>query len=196
MIQSSVAPHIVLASASPRRCELLRQLGVRFIQSVVMVDESHQPNESAKDYVARLALAKACAVRAQDNTGLPVLGADTSVVIDNEPLGKPRDEDHARAMLRRLSGTVHRVLSAVAVVADRQTVLVNETFVSFRPLTDSEISQYWATGEPVDKAGGYAIQGIGAMFIKHIEGSYSGVMGLPLFETASLLEQFNVNIRQ
>jgi septum formation protein len=193
MIQSNA--QIVLASASLRRCELLGQIGVRFIQSVIDVDETHQPGESPQGYVARLALAKAAGVWQRDRGHLPVLGADTTVVIDNEPLGKPRDEAHARAMLRRLSGTVHRVLSAVALVTDRQAVLTSETCVRFRPLTDTDISQYWATGEPEDKAGGYAIQGIGAIFVERIEGSYSGVMGLPLFETAQLLEQFGIDVQ-
>ncbi len=183
---------IILASASPRRCELLGQIGVRFIQSAIDVDEAHRPGESPPDYVARLALAKASVVWQRGSDHLPVLGADTTVVIDNQPLGKPRDAAHAKAMLQQLSGSVHRVLSAVALVTDRQAVLSSETFVSFRPITDTEISQYWATGEPKDKAGGYAIQGVGAIFIERIEGSYSGVMGLPLFETAQLLGRFDI----
>lgn len=200
MIQSisgyaDAAAQIVLASASPRRCELLGQIGVRFIQSVIDIDETHQPGESAEDYVARLALVKAVAVWQRDEGHLPVLGADTTVVIDNQPLGKPQDAAQARAMLQRLSGKVHRVLSAVALVTDRQAVLTSETCVHMRPLTATEISQYWASGEPRDKAGGYAIQGIGAVFIERIEGSYSGVMGLPLFETAQLLAQFGIDIQ-
>ncbi|MEE9421688.1 MAG: Maf family protein [Gammaproteobacteria bacterium] len=192
MIQSSATPQIVLASASPRRCELLDQIGVRYIQSVVDIDETYQPGESPEKYVLRLALAKAHAVRKRDNNQLPVLGADTTVVIDNEALGKPQDEIHAKAMLKRLSGVSHQVMTAVALVADQEASLTSVTLVRFRPLTDNEISQYWETGEPGDKAGGYAIQGMGAVFVEHIDGSYSGVMGLPLFETARLLGQFGI----
>jgi septum formation protein len=192
MIQSSVTPQLVLASASPRRCELLDQIGVRYIQTVVGIDESFQSGESPEKYVVRLALAKAHAVRKRDNNQLPVLGADTTVVIDNEPLGKPKDKLHAQTMLRRLSGVSHQVMTAVALVSNQEAVLTSVTLVRFRTLTDNEISQYWETGEPGDKAGGYAIQGMGAVFVEHIEGSYSGVMGLPLFETARLLEKFGI----
>ena len=183
---------IVLASASPRRCELLDQIGVRFIQSVIDIDETHQPGELPQEYVVRLALAKASGVWQRDRGHLPALGADTTVVIDNQPLGKPEDEAHARLMLQKLSGRVHRVLTAVALVDERQAVRLSETSVRFRSLTDAQIHRYWLTGEPADKAGGYAIQGRGAVFIERIEGSYSGVMGLPLYETAQLLDQFGI----
>ena len=192
MIQSSATPQIVLASASPRRCELLDQIGVRYIQSVVDIDETYQSGESPEKYVVRLALAKARAVRQRDKSHLPVLGADTTVVIDNEALGKPQDEIHAKAMLKRLSGVSHQVMTAVALVSAQEASITSVTLVRFRPLTDNEISQYWETGEPGDKAGGYAIQGMGAVFVEHIDGSYSGVMGLPLFETARLLGQFGI----
>lgn len=200
MIESTIShtdavAQIVLASASPRRCELLSQIGVGFIQSAIDIDETPRPGETPRDYVNRLALAKAAAVWQRDGGHRPVLGADTTVVIDNQPLGKPQHADQARAMLQRLSGKVHRVLSAVALVTDRKAVRTSETCVHMRPLTATEISQYWASGEPRDKAGGYAIQGIGAIFIERIEGSYSGVMGLPLFETAQLLGEFGIDIQ-
>ncbi len=125
---------------------------------------------------------------------LPVLGADTDVVIDDEILGKPVNEDDAVEMLGRLSGRTHRVLSAVALAWKREQVYLSETKVRFRQLRDEEIRTYWHSGEPADKAGGYGIQGIAATFIEHIDGSYSGVMGLPLFETAELLRNAGIAV--
>jgi septum formation protein len=187
---------IILASASPRRQELLSQIGVRFRQQVAEVDESRFENESAGDYVARVALEKARAIQGQfGHDGMPVLGADTAVVIDDRVLGKPDNADHAGAMLRMLSARMHRVLSAVAVIrGDREAVQVHESSVWFRSLSASEIDAYWRSGEPRDKAGAYAIQGIGAIFVERLEGSYSGVMGLPLFETARLLRAFGIRV--
>jgi len=186
---------LVLASASPRRSELLAQIGVRFRRQVVNIDETPRARESAEDYVRRVALEKARAARRElgDDEAL-VLGADTAVVIDGRPLGKPADLAHARDMLRRLSGRTHRVLSAVALVGEREALRVSESRVWFRPLNDAEIEAYWGTGEPHDKAGGYAIQGLGAVFVERLEGSYSGVMGLPLYETAQLLKEFGMDI--
>lgn len=196
MIESSRAPQIILASASPRRCQLLDQIGVRFLQKAVEIDEEHRPGEPARAYVQRLALEKARAARRQTSSGggLPVLGADTAVVIDERPLGKPRDRADAIAMLQRLSGRTHRVLSAVALLAEQEQLAMSETRVRFRPLEAAEIEKYWASGEPVDKAGAYAIQGRAAMFIDRIEGSYTGVVGLPVFETVSLLRAVGLDV--
>lgn len=188
-------PSIVLASASPHRMELLRQIGVLFDQQVAEIDETPRDNESPCAYVVRLALEKARAVHARlGDDEVPVLGADTAVVIDEEILGKPRDEAHAADMLRRLAGREHRVLSAVALVGRHEAYRISESQVLFRALTDDEISAYWRTGEPVGKAGGYAVQGIGAIFIQQLRGSYSGVMGLPVFETAQLLQEFGIKL--
>ena len=186
---------IILASGSPRRQALLQQIGVHFRQQIAEIDETPLDNESAQDYVARLVLAKARAVwRQSADVGLPVLGADTAVVVDGRLLGKPADSAHAGTMLRLLSGRRHQVLSAVALVGDRQAVRVNESSVWFRALSERDILSYWKTGEARDKAGAYAIQGIGAIFIERLEGSYSGVMGLPLYETAQLLKEFGIRV--
>lgn len=193
------ATNIYLASASPRRAELLPLIGVAFEVLHLLdfaVDESVHGREAPALYVKRLALAKARAgVRAMRARGLPVrpvLGADTTVCIGREILGKPGDAAvpalEAARMLRLLSGRTHRVLTAVAVVLGRrQQVVLSTSRVRFRHLTRDEIAAYVATGEPLDKAGGYAIQGAAAAFVSHLAGSYSGVMGLPLFETAQLL---------
>lgn len=181
-------PQLVLASTSPRRRELLAQLGVPFEVLAVAVDERPLPAELAADHVCRLALAKARAGAGERDPRACVLGADTVVVLDGEIFGKPADRDDAVAMLRRLSGRTHAVLSAVARVrGGAHTVRLSESQVTFRALSAAEIAAYCDTGEPLDKAGAYAIQGRAAAFIRHLEGSYSGVMGLPLFETAELL---------
>jgi len=183
-------PVLYLASASPRRQALLRQIGLRHHRLRVEVDETPTAGESPGDYVRRVAMAKA---RAGWNAlgrrrPRPVLGADTAVVIGKEILGKPRDRDHALAMLRRLSARRHRVLSAVALRWGHwEDCRLQESLVLFRHIGAREREHYWASGEPADKAGGYAIQGIGALFVKRLEGSYSGVMGLPLYETWELL---------
>jgi septum formation protein len=189
-------PFIYLASGSPRRRELLAQLGVSFELLITDIDESLRPDEAADAYVRRMATEKARAALGQmPARRAPVLGADTTVVVDRHILGKPADREAAATMLRRLSGGDHEVLTAVAIVdgegaEKRDAVAVSRTIVTFRALTDAEIDGYWATGEPRDKAGGYGIQGLGAIFIEAIHGSYSGVMGLPLFETAHLLNGF------
>lgn len=181
---------IVLASASPRRRELLAQVGVACVVQPADIDEAPMPGERAGDYVLRVARAKATAVADARGDAATVLGADTTVVVDNEPLGKPRGPAEARAMLRRLSGRVHEVISAVVVVRGTQiSSRVVTTRVTIRPLDDQEIAVYCATGEPYDKAGGYAIQGRAAAFVAHLEGSYTGVVGLPLFETVELLAE-------
>jgi len=193
-------PALVLASASPRRRELLWQLGVPHRVAVAEVSEAALGGESAADCVQRLALAKAMQVwRAAALPGLstatllPVLGADTTVDIDGEMLGKPADRSAALRMLARLSGRTHEVLTAVALVgAQGSAQRLSRSEVSFRELAQAECAAYWESGEPRDKAGGYAIQGLGAAFVSELRGSYSGVVGLPLFETAALLDAADV----
>ncbi len=188
---------IYLASASPRRCELLRQIGITFCQLPIVIDETPLTGESPPAYVSRLARAKARAgVRSLNRRQLhPVLGADTVVVVEGAMLGKPRDRADGLEMLARLSGREHQVLSAVALATlKRDAVKVQESQVRFRALSPVECAAYWETGEPCDKAGGYAIQGQAAAFITELRGSYSGVMGLPLFETAELLWEFGLHL--
>lgn len=188
---------LYLASTSPRRRELLAQLGVSFEVLSIDVEEVPETGEPAEEYVMRVALDKALAGWSHPGRILdvPVLGSDTEVVLDGEVFGKPESREHALEMLGRLSGRCHDVLSAVALVqGQRQRVLVNRNRVCFRPLSTAEIQAYWDTGEPVGKAGAYAIQGLAAVFIQHLEGSFSGVMGLPLYETAELLREFGVKV--
>jgi septum formation protein len=187
---------VYLASLSPRRQELLQQIGVHYEVLPVDVDETPAAGESAEDYAQRLALAKAGAGWSLlvEKKRLPVLGADTVVVANGTIMGKPRDRQQAIAMLQALSGSTHEVLTAVAIVADRSLVQLSSSRVTFRVLSLSECEAYWETGEPADKAGAYAIQGLGAVFIARLEGSYSGVMGLPLFETAELLQESGIRI--
>ena len=211
-------PDIYLASASPRRRELLDQLGVHFAVVAQAVPERRGADESPEAYVQRLALEKAQAgwQALSAERRRPVLGADTTVVVDEAVLEKPADRSEALAMLAQLSGRSHRVLTAVALVGDegrnvtagedlaqglghyrqqyREQTRLSESRVRFRPIAAWEREAYWASGEPVGKAGGYAIQGLGAVFIEHLQGSYSGVMGLPLFETAELLRAFGIQL--
>ena len=185
---------IVLASASPRRRELLEQIGVDYRVQAVDIDESARPGEAMEDLVLRVARDKARAAAALVGPGRPVLGADTLVAVAGVIMGKPADRDAAFDMLSRLSGREHEVMTAVALVQDgREAWRVNHSRVVFRELAPAEMEAYWATGEPQGKAGGYAIQGRAAMFVRRLEGSYSGVMGLPLFETAELLREFGVS---
>lgn len=187
---------MLLASSSPRRRELLTQIGVQFEVQVVPIDETPLPNEEPAAYVARLALAKAKAVLAQYPQAT-VLGSDTTGVLAGEILMKPVDADDAVRMLQRMSGKSHEVLTAVAVVnAEREAVQVVCTKVTFCDLTRAQLEAYVATGEPLDKAGSYGIQGYGAVLVAGIEGSYSNVVGLPLTETAALLRTFNIPIWQ
>ncbi|UCC55176.1 MAG: septum formation inhibitor Maf [Gammaproteobacteria bacterium] len=192
----SMQPDIYLASTSPRRHELLAQIGVSFGVLRVDIDEQHLPGEAPLDYVTRLALSKARAGKTllEEGDYCPVLGADTTVVADGTIMGKPRDRDDALAMLLRLSGRTHQVISAVALAGAHEAVRVSTSNVTFRTLTAAECQAYWETGEPQDKAGGYAIQGCAALFVERLEGSYSGVMGLPLYETAELFKEFKINI--
>lgn len=207
----------VLASASPRRRELLQQIGARFHVIAVDVDETPAVDEPPETYVRRLALLKArLGYRQALNEGLalPALGADTAVIAPAVPgraaeiFGKPRDRAHGIAMLRRLSGGTHTVMTAVALAGSgqpappmsesatagalREACCVSVSTVTFRVLPEPEIASYWDDGEPRDKAGAYAIQGRGAVFVQRIAGSYSGIVGLPLFETAQLLAEFGV----
>ena len=186
-------PHLILASTSPRRAELLRQIGVSFTQCAVDIDETPHSGESVAQTALRLARAKAEAgVRAADSMQA-VLAADTLIGFENATLGKPRDRDDGLSMLRRLSGRQHEVYTAVALAqANEVRSFLSVSHVSFRPLLEAEMIAYWDTGEPCDKAGGYAIQGMAGAFITRLEGSYSGVMGLPLFETAELLRAANI----
>ncbi|KKO44947.1 septum formation inhibitor Maf [Arsukibacterium ikkense] len=184
-------PEIALASASPRRRELLQQIAVPFRLVQVDVDESRQGEESPTAYVSRLARAKAQAGAAKLQYQLPVLGADTIVVVDQHILGKPVDQADFSRMMQLLSGRCHQVLTAVALLSQHnsQQCLVS-TEVCFRVLCAEEITRYWQTGEPCDKAGGYGIQGQGGRFVSRINGSYSAVVGLPLCETDLLLRNW------
>jgi septum formation protein len=186
---------IYLASASPRRRALLEQLGVPFEVRPAEISEIRRPDEDPGAYVTRLAREKADRIWEEfaDRDARPVLAADTTVVVDGQVLGKPRDDEHALQMLADLSGKKHRVLTAVAVRnGARCTSALSSSEVTFRAMTDSERRAYVATGEPAGKAGSYAIQGKGAVFIEHISGSYSGVMGLPLSLTAALLAELRL----
>ena len=186
---------LLLASQSPRRAELLQQLKVPFHALSCNIDETCRGNEGSEDYVSRLATEKSLAGWSacckQDYVA--ALGSDTSVVIDEHILGKPKDEDDFKTMMELLSSRTHYVKTAVAIINDTmREVVVVSTEVTFKAITMAEIDWYWSTGEPEDKAGGYAIQGFGGQFIKRIEGSYSAVVGLPLYETAMLLRKFGV----
>lgn len=186
---------LYLASGSPRRRELLAQIGVPHITLSATVDETVRPAEIASAYVERLAREKALAGLASlsEADGACVLGADTAVVLDGRILGKPTDRDDALATLVQLSGREHEVLTAVALAdANRCESRVVASRVRFRPITRAELETYWASGEPADKAGSYAIQGLGAVFVSRVEGSYSAVVGLPLLETAEMLAGFGI----
>ncbi len=201
---SIIQSRIYLASQSPRRRELLKQIGISFellllrsdLSRGVDVDEASLTNEPAEAYVKRVCLEKARAgwesLRYRNLPPFPVLAADTSVVLDGKILGKPENIEQAADMLRLLSGREHQVLSAVAIVlGDRAEVALSTSTVRFTQLSDERIKRYLRTNEFTDKTGGYAIQGYAGAFIEHLSGSYSGVMGLPLFETVTLLRQFD-----
>ena len=187
---------IYLASQSPRRAELLRQMDVGFEQISVDVDETPADNEVPESYVVRVAGDKARAgwqfVEQQGFKPMPVLGADTAVVLGQEIMGKPRDRVHGLTMLSALSGRTHQVMTAVCFQWQRkQWCLLNTTEVTFRAISPTELQQYWDTGEPIGKAGAYAIQGRAGVFVEHLKGSYSAVVGLPLLETHQLLNEIN-----
>jgi septum formation protein len=184
---------VVLASGSPRRQELLEQIGVAYRLGSHTVDEAVKPEEFAADYVQRLALEKAQSVLLMGETEWPVLGADTTVTVDGQILGKPEDKEDALRMWRMLSGREHVVYSSVALcTADDKAVMVSASRVLFRQISATECESYWRSEEPIGKAGAYAIQGLGGLFVEKIEGSYSGIVGLPLFETDVLLKRFGV----
>jgi septum formation protein len=204
---------IYLASRSPRRAELLRQIGVEFLLHDIDIDESRMPAESATDYVCRMATTKAGIAleqitgerivdqriadekRAGQQETCVVLAADTTIALDGDIIGKPADRDQCRCILERLSARQHLVLTAVALAtAEDIAVRLTRNQVSFRSLSTQEIESYCATEEPMDKAGAYAIQGKAALFIDHLEGSYSAVMGLPLLETAELLGNADIEL--
>jgi len=190
-MSTTPSPLLCLASASPRRRELLASIGVPLTACPVDIDETPLPGESAEAYVTRLAREKALA--GTRLSSLPTLGSDTAVVLDGAILGKPEGPAHAAAMLRSLAGREHRVLTAVAVTGPAGLLdACVATTVAMREISDDEIAAYWASGEPADKAGGYAIQGRAAVFVEHIAGSHSAVVGLPLFETAALLRRQGV----
>ena len=201
---SFLQPRIYLASQSPRRRELLKQIGVYFEMLLLRseshgnleVDEAPQTGEQPEEYVRRICLAKVAAgceaLKQRILPLFPVLAADTTVALDGRIFGKPDDEKHAAQMLRELSGREHQVLSAVAISLEAHSeIAVSVSTVRFAKLTDERIQRYLLTREYTDKAGGYGIQGHAGAFIEHLEGSYSGVMGLPLFETVQLLRQFD-----
>ena len=178
---------LILASGSPRRHELLMQLGFQVQKQPADIDETRQNGEAPEDYVARLA------VVAAQSPDMPVVSADTCVVLGDEILGKPESPEHARQMLRRLSGKTHRVLTGVCVsLGGRAVHCVQVNEVRFKALSEEEIAAYLSTGEPFDKAGGYGIQGIAGCFVAHLSGSFTGVMGLPVFETVQLLQQCGI----
>jgi septum formation protein len=181
---------VILASQSPRRLELLQQMGIQPEVYPAHIDETPLSDETPEDYVNRLARNKAEAVSEKRYDSL-VIGSDTSVVIDNKILGKPKSRDHFFSMFKRLSGSKHQVMTAVAITdgqLTRSEVVITQ--VSFYPISEGEIERYWLSGEPQDKAGGYGIQGLGALFVKEIQGSYSAVVGLPIAETGKILEKF------
>lgn len=190
-------PSLYLASTSPRRQELLQQIGVNFETLTVDIDETPLPREAPADYVQRLALQKAQAGLAllKAERGGVVLGGDTAVVCDGQIFGKPANRNDALRMLEELSGKTHQVYSAVSLVNDeRQKIRLIVTDVTFHVLSAQQRESYWNSGEPKDKAGAYAIQGFGAVFVAGIVGSYTGVVGLPLAETAELLSCFGVPV--
>jgi len=189
-----MTPQLILASASPRRSQLLKQIGIQHLIKAVDIDETPLPSETPLAYVERVAAEKSARCIELWNNDLPVLSADTSVVCDNHILGKPENLQQAIDMLSTLSGRTHQVYSAVSLRGSRHWQAVSVSEVTFRPLTEPEIIAYWQTGEPADKAGAYAIQGLGSVFIESITGSFSGVMGLPLFETAQLLAQQGIKV--
>jgi len=191
-----VNKRIFLASKSPRRRELLEQIGIPYtlVDIDIDIEECRQQGESATDYVTRLSKEKALA-GSRIEQDAPVLGADTIVVLNDEVLEKPISKEHAQDMLSALSGCQHQVMTAVTIVFNgRLETLLNTSTVSFRDISHQEIERYYVTGEPLDKAGGYGIQGLGSVFVKHIIGSYSGVMGLPIYETQQLLAAFDIHI--
>lgn len=196
----TLTPQLYLASQSPRRAELLTQIGVQFQTIEQNAPEIHQAHETSETFVLRLAQDKAwdglANLKRQGGVMAPVLASDTIVVLEQEIMGKPRDQEHALNMLSKLSGQTHQVMTAVAMVDFSNTVKTTLSIsrVKFCSISQAQALAYWQTGEPRDKAGSYAIQGKGAIFVESLQGSYSGVMGLPLFETAQLLQAFSIDL--
>ncbi len=191
------ALQLYLGSSSPRRRMLLDQLGLRYRVLEVQVAERRRGGETPEQYVQRLAVAKARAgwEAGERTAAVPVLGADTAVVLEGRVLGKPRDRADGLRLLSRLSDRNHQVLTGVAVVLEgHESMRLSASTVTLRAINRTERDAYWSTGEPRDKAGGYAIQGMGAVFVANLQGSYSGVMGLPLFETAALLRERGIDL--
>ncbi len=188
-------PVLHLASSSPRRRELLTALGLNFSYDGVAIDESALPGEAASDMVLRLAIGKARAAYDSGKYEVPVLGADTIVILDDRVFGKPKSKEEALNMLASLSGTTHQVLTGVALVANGELqTAVSVTEVQFREIHPDEAEAYWQSGEPAGKAGAYAVQGLGGVFVSAINGSYTGVVGLPVFETADLLRRAGIEL--
>lgn len=186
------APELHLASSSPRRREILAALGLTFSYGGVDIDESRRPGEALEEMAMRLAREKAQAAVTGD---LPVLAADTIVVLDDRAFGKPATEEDALSMLAALSGRAHRVITGVVLCADGDLAMaMSDTEVRFRDIRPDEALAYWQSGEPQDKAGAYGIQGLGGVFVESIRGSYSGVVGLPVFETAYLLRDAGLDV--
>ena len=190
----SIMPSLILASASPRRSELLKQIGLVHSIQIADVDEAVFSNEPAADYVLRVAHAKSSVIHHSCPKNSVVLAADTAVVLDDKIMGKPENLDHAIEMLSHLSARTHQVYSAVSLRGQLTQQCLKVSDVTFRAISAQEIIQYWHTGEPADKAGAYAIQGLASIFVESISGSYSAIMGLPLFETAQLLSNEGINI--
>ncbi len=188
-------PVLHLASSSPRRRELLTALGLEFSYAGVAVDESALPGEPVADMVLRLATSKARSAFESGEHAVPVLGADTVVTLDDRVFGKPASKEDALHMLASLSGRTHRVLTGVAVVAQGELWTgLSQTEVQFREIDPDEAEAYWQSGEPAGKAGAYAVQGLGGIFVKAVNGSYTGVVGLPVFETADLLRRAGIEL--
>lgn len=185
---------IILASASPRRRELLDQIKVSYQIHAVDLDETPWPNEQPLAYVKRVAAEKSALCVEQLKPVLPVLAADTSVILGDIIMGKPKNQTDALNMLMQLSGKTHQVVSALSLRGREHFEAISITDVTFRDLSEQEILDYWETGEPIDKAGSYAIQGLGGLFVQSIVGSFSGVVGLPLFETAQLLSKQGIEL--
>jgi septum formation protein len=192
--EEKMRPVLRLASASPRRRQLLELIGVPHVVTPADIDETRRANEAGPAYVARLAAEKAATIH-RLQADLPVLAADTTVDVGGEILEKPQSEDDAIRMLTLLSGREHQVHTGICAISGKPaTTLVSTTAVRFRRISAREMRAYWASGEPQGKAGAYAIQGLGAVFVENVSGSYSGVMGLPLFETANILKSHGVPV--
>ena len=187
-------PSLILASASPRRSELLNQLKLAHTIQVADIDETPFNNEAPAAYVLRVAHEKSAAIHQHSPDNTVIIAADTSVVLGDKIMGKPESLEHAIDMLSHLSANTHQAYSAVSIRGQQTQHCLSVSDVTFRAISTQEIIQYWHTGEPADKAGAYAIQGLASIFIEKINGSFSGIMGLPLFETAQLLNNEGISI--